>query len=128
MSFEHLDIEKELEKKKTQIRRGVLELCILSIISQEEVYPTDIIKKLKEFELIVKEGTLYPLLTRLKNAGLVRYEWKEGLGSGPPRKYFYITDLGSEFLQGLLSTWNQLVLAVDQSTKALTKTKSKRTK
>lgn len=128
MSFEHLDIEKELEKKKTQIRRGVLELCILSIISQEEVYPTDIIMKLKEFELIVKEGTLYPLLTRLKNAGLVRYEWKEGLGAGPPRKYFYITETGSEFLQGLLGTWNQLVLAVNQSTKALTKTKSKRTK
>jgi PadR family transcriptional regulator PadR len=127
MSFEKLDIEKELEKKKTQIRRGVLELCILSIISQEEVYPSDIIKKLKEFELIVVEGTLYPLLTRLKNAGLLHYTWRES-NAGPPRKYYHITETGTEFLSGLLSTWNQLVQAVDQSTKAFTKSKSKRTK
>ena len=127
MSFEKLDIKKELEKKKTQIRRGVLELCILSIISQEEVYPSDIIRKLKEFELIVVEGRLYPLLTRLKNAGLLHYTWRESK-AGPPRKYYHITETGTEFLTGLLSTWNQLVLAVDQSTKAFTKSKSKRTK
>ncbi len=127
MSFEKLDIEKELEKKKTQIRRGVLELCILSIISQEEVYPSDIIKKLKESELIVVEGTLYPLLTRLKNAGLLHYTWRES-NAGPPRKYFHITESGKEFLNGLMKTWNQLVNAVNQSTKSITTSKSKRTK
>ncbi|RMG81658.1 MAG: PadR family transcriptional regulator [Bacteroidetes bacterium] len=125
MSFEKADISKELEKKKTQIRRGVLELCILSIIAQEEVYPSDIIKKLKESELIVVEGTLYPLLTRLKNAGLLHYTWRES-NAGPPRKYYHITESGRVFLEGLLDTWNQFVLAVEQSTKAITK--SKRTK
>lgn len=121
MSSEKLNIEKELEKKKTQIRRGVLELCILSIISDEtEVYPSDIIMKLKESELIVKEGTLYPLLTRLKNSGLLHYNWREST-SGPPRKYYHITDTGREFLAGLLNTWNNLVQAVSNSTQNLTK-------
>lgn len=122
MSSEKLDIEKELDKKKTQIRRGVLELCILSIISEGEVYPSDIIKKLKESELIVKEGTLYPLLMRLKNSGLLHYNWRESK-SGPPRKYYHITDTGHEFLDGLLETWNNLVQAVSNSTQNLTKTK-----
>lgn len=98
------------------MRRGVLELCILSIISEEEAYPSDIIKKLKNFELIIVEGTLYPLLTRLKNSGLLHYNWKESK-TGPPRKYYHITGEGSDFLQKLLSTWNQLVHAVNNSTK-----------
>ena len=98
------------------MRKGVLELCILSIIAEEEVYPSDIIQKLKESELIVVEGTLYPLLTRLKNAGLLHYTWKEST-SGPPRKYFHITPEGQDFLNGLIGTWNQLVHAVNQSTK-----------
>ncbi len=98
------------------MRKGVLEMCILSIIAEEEVYPSDIIKKLKASELIVVEGTLYPLLTRLKNAGLLHYTWKEST-SGPPRKYFHITEEGREFLNGLISTWNLLVHAVNQSTK-----------
>lgn len=118
MSSEKLDIEKELEKKKTQIRRGVLELCVLSIISEEEVYPSDIVKKLKHSELIIKEGTLYPLLMRLKNAGLLHYNWRESK-SGPPRKYYHITDSGREFLDGLLATWNNLVQAVNNSTQNL---------
>ena len=101
------------------MRRGVLELCILSIISEEEVYTSDIIKKLKAFEMLVNEGTVYPLLTRLKNAGLLQYYWKEST-SGPPRKYYQITELGSDFLKGLLETWNQLVNAVNSSTKNLT--------
>ena len=122
MSSNKLDIEKELEKKQTQIRRGVLELCILSIIAEEEVYPTDIINKLKESQLIVKEGTMYPLLTRLKNAGLLHYNWREST-TGPPRKYYHITELGQEFLQGLLETWNNLVAVVDTTTKNLTKAK-----
>jgi len=98
------------------MRRGILEMCILSIIAEEEVYPSDIIKKLKESEMIVVEGTLYPLLTRLKNAGLLEYSWKES-SSGPPRKYFQITDTGNSFLQGLVRTWSQLVKAVNSSTK-----------
>lgn len=108
-----------LEKTKTQMRRGVLELCILSIISEQEAYTSDIIEKLKESELIVVEGTLYPLLTRLKNAGLLHYSWKEST-SGPPRKYYHITDKGTSFLQGLLETWGQLVHAVSNSTKNVT--------
>ena len=101
------------------MRRGVLELCILSIISEEEIYTSDILTKLEAYELIVKEGTIYPLLTRLKNAGLLQYHWKESK-SGPPRKYYQITDLGSDFLNGLLETWNQLVNAVNNSTKNIT--------
>ena len=98
------------------MRKGVLELCILSIIAEEEVYPSDIIQKLKESELIVVEGTLYPLLTRLKNAGLLHYNWREST-EGPPRKYFQITADGQQFLNSLIDTWNQLVHAVNQSTK-----------
>ena len=102
-----------------QMRKGVLELCILSIIAEEEVYPSDIIQKLKDSHLIVVEGTLYPLLTRLKNAGLLKYNWQEST-SGPPRKYFQITPEGRQFLDGLLESWNQLVHAVNQSTKNIT--------
>ena len=104
-------------KNKAQMRRGVLELCILSIISEGEAYPTDIIGKLEKSELIVVQGTLYPLLTRLKNAGLLQYTWRES-PSGPPRKYYHITDSGKEFLGSLLETWNNLVNAVNQSTKS----------
>ena len=106
----------KLENTKAQMRKGVLEMCILSIIAEEEVYPSDIITKLKASELIVKEGTLYPLLTRLKNAGLLHYTWKESTG-GPPRKYFHVTPEGQEFLNSLIGTWTQLVHAVNQSTK-----------
>ena len=98
------------------MRKGVLELCILSIISEEEAYTSDIIGKLKEADLIVVEGTLYPLLTRLKKSGLLQYTWREST-EGPPRKYYQLTDQGQDFLQGLLETWNQLVSAVHQSTK-----------
>lgn len=106
----------KLEKAKTQMRRGILELCILSIIAEEEIYPSDIIRRLEEARLIVVEGTVYPLLMRLKNAGLLDYSWRES-SKGPPRKYYAITEEGRQFLDGLLSTWTQLVHAVDQSTK-----------
>lgn len=106
----------KIENTKAQMRKGVLELCILSIISEQEAYPSDIIKKLKESELIVVEGTLYPLLTRLKNSGLLHYTWRES-DVGPPRKYYHITELGTSFLQELISTWATLVNAVHQSTK-----------
>ena len=98
------------------MRKGILELCILSIIAEEAAYSTDILERLKKAELIVKEGTLYPLLTRLKNAGLLHYKWEES-DSGPPRKYFHITADGTSFLNDLLDTWGQLVHAVSESTK-----------
>lgn len=106
-------------KSKTQMRRGVLEMCILSIISEEKVYPSDIITKLKAVELIVKEGTLYPLLSRLKKDGLLEYEFIEST-QGPPRKYFSITDQGRQFLNGLMANWQELINSVNQSTKNIT--------
>lgn len=109
----------KLENTKAQMRKGILELCVLSIISKEEAYPSDIIKKLKESKLIVVEGTLYPLLNRLKNAGLLTYTWKES-NAGPPRKYYHITDDGQSFLLGLIETWEELNHAIKQSTKTLT--------
>ena len=120
-----MKIEEKLEKTKAQMRRGVLEFCILSIIAEEEVYPSDIIKKLKESHLIVVEGTLYPLLTRLKNAGLLSYSWRES-ESGHPRKYFRLTEVGTTFLRSLHETWNELVKVVAQTTEG-TKPKKKRT-
>lgn len=106
----------KLENTKAQMRKGVLEMCVLSIIAEGEVYPSDIIVELEKSELIIKQGTLYPLLSRLKNAGLLHYTWKEST-SGPPRKYFHITPDGQDFLNGLIGTWTQLVHAVNQSTK-----------
>ena len=87
-----------LENTQSQMRKGVLEFCILSIISKGEVYPSDIIDEMKEAKLIVVEGTLYPLLTRLKNAGLLSYNWVES-NAGPPRKYYKLTPLGQEHLK-----------------------------
>ncbi|MEE9437470.1 MAG: PadR family transcriptional regulator [Saprospiraceae bacterium] len=105
----------KVENTKAQMRKGILELCVLSIISEKEAYPSDIIKKLKESKLIVVEGTLYPLLSRLKNADLLHYTWKESK-SGPPRKYYHITKVGSDFLKDLLTTWTELNHAVNQAT------------
>jgi PadR family transcriptional regulator, regulatory protein PadR len=106
------------DNSKAQMRKGVLELCILAIIEREaKVYASDIISRLKESELIVVEGTLYPLLTRLKNDGLLQYTWEESR-SGPPRKYFTLTDDGKEFLDDLKMGWNELVAAVKQVTSA----------
>ncbi len=104
----------DIENAKAQMRKGVLELCILAIIEEDEVYPSDIIARLKANDLIVVEGTLYPLLTRLKNDGLLAYTWRES-NSGPPRKYFKITELGREFLETLSNSWNQLVHSVAQT-------------
>lgn len=108
----------KIENTKAQMRKGVLEYCILSIIAEREVYPSDIIDSLKEGKLIVVEGTLYPLLTRLKNAGLLNYQWKEST-SGPPRKYFQLTSEGDSFLNELQNNWSGLVSAVDHITKNL---------
>jgi PadR family transcriptional regulator PadR len=105
-----------LDNTQTQMRRGILEYCILSIISRGEIYASDIITELKEAKLLVVEGTLYPLLTRLKNAGLLTYTWKESL-QGPPRKYFTLTQNGTLFLNELNKTWNELSFSVAKTTK-----------
>ncbi|MCB0524171.1 MAG: PadR family transcriptional regulator [Saprospiraceae bacterium] len=117
----------DIENAKAQMRKGVLELCILAIIEEDEVYPSDIIARLKSNDLIVVEGTLYPLLTRLKNDGLLDYTWRES-NSGPPRKYFKVTDLGREFLEALTSSWNQLVDSVGQTLGKQPKKKAKTSK
>lgn len=95
----------------------MLELCVLGILSKEEAYPSDIIDRLREAELIVVEGTIYPLLNRLRVADLLAYRWGES-SSGPPRKYYYITDKGKEALKSLNHTWLQLNEAVKLSTKS----------
>ena len=101
----------KIENTKAQMRKGVLEYCILSLLSKNDAYASDIIKKLKEAKMIVVEGTLYPLLTRLKNAGLLSYRWEESK-QGPPRKYYGITDTGRAFLLELDGSWKELVDAV----------------
>ena len=106
----------KLENTKAQMRKGVLEYCILSILKKGEAYPSDILDKLKKANLIVVEGTIYPLLTRLKNAGLLTYRWEESK-SGPPRKYYTITSKGDSFLSDLDNTWEDLVKAVRLTTK-----------
>ena len=93
----------KVENTKAQMRKGVLEYCILSVLAQGELYPSDIIGKLKDAKLIVVEGTLYPLLTRLKDAGLLTYRWEESR-SGPPRKYYKLTTVGDKFLTELDQT------------------------
>ncbi len=104
-----------IEKSKTQMRRGILELCVLSIISKSEAYPSEIIKEMKKSNLLVVEGTLYPLLTRLKNAKLLTYRWQEST-SGPPRKYYSLTPEGETVLGELQGCWNELVEAVNSTT------------
>lgn len=106
----------KVENAKAQMRKGLLELCVLSIISNDEMYPSDIIRHLKESKMIVVEGTLYPLLNRLKNDELLSYSWKES-SAGPPRKYYQITTTGKTFLGELISTWESLSNAVTQSIK-----------
>ena len=110
-----------IERVKSQMRKGVLEYCILSIISKEEVYASNILQTLKDAKLIVVEGTLYPLLTRLKNDGLLNYRWEESTG-GPPRKYYALTEMGQKFLTEMDSTWKELVRSVDHTA---SKTKKK---
>jgi PadR family transcriptional regulator PadR len=105
-----------LENTQVQMRKGILEYCILHIISRGEVYASDMLDELTNARMIVVEGTLYPLLTRLKNSGLVEYKWVESK-SGPPRKYYKLTDVGNSFLAGLTETWNDLVHSAESITK-----------
>ena len=105
----------DIQNTQSQMRKGVLEFCILSIIKQGEVYPSDIVDKMKGANLQILEGTLYPLLTRLKNAGYLTYRWVES-NSGPPRKYFLMTDQGLQFYAELERTWKELAEAVQTLT------------
>jgi PadR family transcriptional regulator PadR len=101
-----------LENTEAQMRKGILELVILSLLARNDAYASDIINELKETKLIVVEGTLYPLLTRLKNGELLTYRWEEST-QGPPRKYYTLTDKGRGFLDQLNNTWTELVTAVN---------------
>lgn len=101
----------DIQNTQSQMRKGVLEFCILSVIQTGEVYPSDIVDKMKEAKLNILEGTLYPLLTRLKNAELLTYRWVES-NSGPPRKYFSMTEKGHNFYDELERTWKELADAV----------------
>lgn len=103
----------DIERNNAQMRKGVLELCILSIVSRDDAYASDIIGKLKDAKLIVVEGTLYPLLTRLKNEGLLSYRWEEST-QGPPRKYYKITESGQQTLDQIVSEWREMVEAVER--------------
>lgn len=101
----------DIQNTQSQMRKGVLEFCILSIIRQGEVYPSDLVDRMKAANLHILEGTLYPLLTRLKNAELLTYRWVES-NSGPPRKYFVMTNKGLAFYSELERTWKELADAV----------------
>ena len=105
-----------IENTKAQMRKGVLEFCILSIIHDQDKYASEILETLKDAKMLVVEGTSYPLLTRLKNAGLLNYRWEEST-SGPPRKYYTLTENGKLFLKELNSTWEELRNAVNLVTK-----------
>ncbi|MBT3588270.1 MAG: PadR family transcriptional regulator [Flavobacteriaceae bacterium] len=106
----------KIENTKAQMRKGVLEYCILSILSDGEAYTSDILVTLKDAKMLVVEGTIYPLLTRLKNAGLLAYRWEEST-SGPPRKYYALTETGKLFLTELNTTWSELQQAVKKVTR-----------
>ncbi|MBA3987102.1 MAG: PadR family transcriptional regulator [Flavobacteriales bacterium] len=105
-----------IENTKAQMRKGVLEYCILSILKDGEAYTSDLLETLKDAKMLVVEGTVYPLLTRLKNAGLLSYRWEEST-SGPPRKYYELTETGKLFLKELDGTWDELILAVSKVTR-----------
>ncbi len=109
------NIQMKLENTQTQMRKGILEYCILQIIARGEVYASDLLRELTDAKIMIVEGTLYPLLTRLRKAELVEYKWVESL-SGPPRKYYTLTKEGHSFLDNLNHTWANLV----KSTKLIT--------
>jgi PadR family transcriptional regulator PadR len=100
-----------IDNTKAQMRKGILEYCILSILAKKDLYTSDIIRALKDNDLIVVEGTLYPLLTRQKNAGLLNYRWEEST-QGPPRKYYSLTEIGRTYLKELDESWDALINSV----------------
>lgn len=99
------------ENTKAQMRKGILEFCILLLVSKKALYASDILEKLKDADLLVVEGTLYPLLSRLKNAGSLSYEWRESK-AGPPRKYYALTKDGRDTLKELIKTWSSLSTSI----------------
>ena len=101
----------KLENTKSQMRKGVLEYCILRVLENKPLYVSDIIQNLKKTELILVEGTLYPMLIRLKNEGYLGYHWEESI-QGPPRKYYELTEPGKQFLNELGKYWKELVEAI----------------
>jgi PadR family transcriptional regulator PadR len=103
----------EIENSKVQMRKGFLEFCVLLIISNGEIYPSDILSKLKESDLLVVEGTLYPLLSRLNGEKMLEYSWKESRG-GPPRKYYRLTETGRSMLKQLVKHWQSLSQSINK--------------
>ena len=116
-----------IENTQVQMRKGILEYCILHIISRGEVYASDMLDELTGAKIMVVEGTLYPLLTRLRKSGLVDYKWVES-SSGPPRKYYTITKNGKTFLKGLSETWDELISSTEKIKSVKRKRASKKTK
>lgn len=106
----------DTENTQAQMRKGILEFCILLIISRGKVYCSDILTELKQADLLVVEGTVYPMLTRLKNSGLLSYDWEES-PSGPPRKYYSLTLKGKETLNQLTKTWGALNKSINSLVK-----------
>ena len=104
-----------LSNLKSQMRKGLLEYCILAIISRDEAYASDILDQLKVAQLVVVEGTVYPLLTRMKNEGLLTYRWQEST-DGPPRKYYTLTDNGQQLLAQLDAEWQSICQAINRIT------------
>ena len=102
----------DAENVKSQMRKGMLEYCVLLLLHKESLYVSDIVKRLKEAKLIVVEGTLYPLLTRLKNDNVLAYEWQEST-QGPPRKYYRLTPLGEQMLLQIESAWDEIANTVN---------------
>ena len=101
-----------LSNIKSQMRKGLLEYCILSIINRDEAYASDILETLKDAQLVVVEGTVYPLLTRMKNEGLLSYRWQEST-EGPPRKYYALTDEGRNLFSQLDEEWQSICQAIN---------------
>ena len=110
-----------LENAKSQMRKGMLEYCVLLLLRRQPSYANDIIKQLKEADLIVVEGTLYPLLTRLKKEGMLSYEWRESV-QGPPRKYYAMSAEGATALREMDTTWSSLIRTVDLLKNTITTT------
>ncbi len=102
----------KIENIKSQMRKGVLEYCILNVLDKGDAYTSEILNELKQAKMIVVEGTVYPLLMRLKNGGYLNYRWEEST-SGPPRKYYVLTEKGKEFLKLMDRSWDELVNAVN---------------
>lgn len=110
-----------IDNLKSQMRKGMLEFCVLLLLKQGDAYASEMISRLKEAHLIVMEGTLYPLLTRLKNDGLLGYRWEES-PSGPPRKYYSITPAGEQFLVQLQQSWDEIAHSVNHLQSSSTET------